>query len=216
MLTKGLMCCLMLLAAMSAHALPPEVEADRLALRARSALDAKDYPLAIASLTEMEKLGVPLPQSFYYLKGIAQNGNGKHYAAKESLEKYLKIAGSSGKFYKEALDAYNRAEQGGQRVMAEYKDAQARYEREKESRQERINSCFQSAKRRYSQWEQDYSMAKRRQVSCSSGCFINCDRCRPLWDDLERIGSQQPEEPSEYDCQKRFREPSPPVEPVLY
>lgn len=216
MYTQILMFCLALLFALPARALPPEVEADRLAIKAKTALDAKDYAQAAASLAEMEKLGVPLPQSFHYLKAVAQNGTGKHHAAKESLEKYLQITGTSGKFYKEALEAYNLAEQEGKRVISAYQANQVRYEKALDERKKSIQECYQRDKSRYARWRQEYESVSRRRDNCSNSCFLNCDRCRPLWDEAGRVAENQPDEPSEYDCSQRISEPRPPVPPVLY
>lgn len=105
---------LALFVALPARALPPEIEADRLAIKAKAALEAKDHAQAVESFERMEKLNVPLPQSFHYLKGVALNGMNRYGAAKRALEKYLAIAGTTGKFYKEALEAINRAEVGMQ------------------------------------------------------------------------------------------------------
>lgn len=207
---------LALLVTLPAHALPPEVEADRLAIKAKTALETKDYPLASASLAEMEKLGVPLPQSFHYLKGVAQNSNGKYYAARESLEKYLQITGNTGKFYKEALEAYNRAEQEGQRLIAEYKTAQVRHEAALAAREESINNCYSQDMRRYNRWLQDYRDIDHRANRCSKSCWLDCSPCQRLWAERDRVIEKSVDEPDKYECEKRYSEPKPPLPPVLY
>lgn len=218
MLTKGLMFCLMLIAAMSAYALPPAVEADRLALKARSALDAKDYPLAIASLTEMEKLGVPLPQSFHYLKGVAQNGSGKYYAAKESLEKYLKIAGSSGKFYKEALEAYNRAETAVQESENRYKRALAEYEESVRNRPDRIKKCEQEKERRQDEAWQEWRKADKKQSECwaklNAGRVSNCRREDRDMEDADYQWKNFPFGNTYDKCNSEISQPTPPKNPI--
>lgn len=89
--------------------LPPQIEADRLALKAKAALQEKDYASAVKSFSEMEALGVPLPDTFHYLRGVALNGVAQYGAARGSLENYLNVTGTSGKFYREALEAISLA-----------------------------------------------------------------------------------------------------------
>ena len=94
----------------NAWALPPEIEADRLLLKAKAALDASDYALATDSLMKAEKLPVKLPDTFYYHYGRASFGSGKLEQARDLLEKYLTLSGTKGKFYQEALVEMNNIE----------------------------------------------------------------------------------------------------------
>lgn len=105
--------------ALSAHALPPQVEADRLQLQAKSALDAEDYAQAAESLAKAEKLGVKLPDTFYFHYGRALAGTGDLDRAQSMLDRYLEHAGSKGKFYKEALVELNNIEAAQKQRAAE-------------------------------------------------------------------------------------------------
>lgn len=90
-------------------ALPPQVEADRLFVKAKDALDSKDYATAVQSLSKAQKLGVKLPDTFSYHYGTALLGMGNYDEALKMLDSYL-AQGSTAKFYKEALEKYNFAE----------------------------------------------------------------------------------------------------------
>ncbi len=107
---KKLIFTILFASALSAHALPPQVEADRLLLQAKSALDAKDYAQARESLSKVEKLGVKLPDTFYYHYGRALASTGDFERAQSMLDKYLTLSGTKGKFYKEALVEMNNVE----------------------------------------------------------------------------------------------------------
>lgn len=109
----------------NAWALPPEIEADRLLLKAKAALDASDYALATESLMKAEKLPVKLPDTFYYHYGRASFGSGKFEQSRELLEKYLTLSGTKGKFYQEALDKMNNIEVEIQKRDAEIKKREA-------------------------------------------------------------------------------------------
>lgn len=90
-------------------ALPPQVEADRLGLAAKTAMEAKDYKTAVEKLKAMQKLGVKLPDSFSYHYGTALLSMGDPDEALKMFDIYLS-QGSTAKFYKEALEKYTLAE----------------------------------------------------------------------------------------------------------
>lgn len=47
-------------------ALSPQIEADRLSLQSKTALDVKDFDLAMQSLEKIQTLEVKLPDTFYF------------------------------------------------------------------------------------------------------------------------------------------------------
>ncbi|MFZ2889554.1 hypothetical protein [Sulfuricurvum sp.] len=90
-------------------ALPPQVEADRLGLAAKTAMEAKDYETAVEKLEAMQKLGVKLPDTFSYHYGVSLLETGRYKDAQDMFDKYLS-QGQGAKFYKEALIALNTIE----------------------------------------------------------------------------------------------------------
>lgn len=91
-------------------ALLPQIEMDRLLLQAKAALDAKNFAQASESLANAEKLGIALPDTFYYHSGRANAGAGRLEQAQASYSKYLEMSGTKGKFYQEALIGMNEVE----------------------------------------------------------------------------------------------------------
>lgn len=91
------------LGAHAALALPPKVEADRLILLAKAALEAKAYDDAGAKLAQAQALKTSLPEDFAVTYASALSGQGKTDKAKEVLEAYLNKYGTTGPSYKTAL-----------------------------------------------------------------------------------------------------------------
>jgi formylglycine-generating enzyme required for sulfatase activity len=91
----------------NAWALPPQVEADALALDAMSQMKRSDYAGAVVNFAKIEKLKVRVPATFNYHYGVALAGANQWVQAQKKLERYLTQAGAGGKFYKEALAKYN-------------------------------------------------------------------------------------------------------------
>lgn len=87
----------------AALALPPKVEADRLILLAKAALEAKAYDDAGAKLAQAQALKTSLPEDFAVTYASALSGQGKTDKAKEVLEAYLNKYGTTGPSYKTAL-----------------------------------------------------------------------------------------------------------------
>lgn len=94
-----------------AHALPANIEAERLAIQAHDALEAKEYFKAMQHFEAMEALSTPLPEAFYFLYAKALIGNKDYNSAKIKVEKYLELYNSNGKYYADALKLYNSAEE---------------------------------------------------------------------------------------------------------
>ena len=108
---KKLLFALLMTATLTVHALPPQVEADRLMLEIKGQIDAKQYAAAVENFSKVEKLpGIQLPDTFAYHYGVALAGMNKNEEALKKLDQYLTTAGSGGKFYKEALEKYNEVE----------------------------------------------------------------------------------------------------------
>lgn len=91
-------------------ALPPQVEADRLGLAAKTAMETKDYKTAVEKLEAMQKLGVKLPDTFSYHYGVSLLETGRYKESLAMFDQYLS-QGQGAKFYKEALEKYNVAEE---------------------------------------------------------------------------------------------------------
>jgi len=96
-----------------ANALPPEVEADRQMLSARSAIDEKRWEDAIEALNAAEKTGVKkLPESFNYHFGVALNAIKDFTGGQGRINKYLNRYGTKARYYREALEQLNISEKG--------------------------------------------------------------------------------------------------------
>lgn len=87
----------------TALALPPKVEADRLILLAKAALEAKAYDDAGAKLAQAQALKTSLPEDFAVTYASALSGQGKTDKARQVLEAYLNKYGTAGPSYKTAL-----------------------------------------------------------------------------------------------------------------
>lgn len=179
----------------TAQALPPAVEADRLALQAKAALDARDFSTADEALSRMEALGVALPDQFFYLRGIAANGVGKYKRALKYLDSYLQRTGNKGKYYQQALTAYTAAETGVKQAQADYQAAMARYNEEVAAKESDRDDCVETR----NAWGQE----------------IRAAQAEHRWDDRDRLWREEP--PSESKCNREMREnlPAQPAEPNL-
>lgn len=203
----------------AASTLPPSIEADRLAIQAKSAIKDKNYTLAYASLIELEKLGTPLPQTFYHFKGVAQNGIGKYNGAKTSLEKYLQITGTTGKYYTESLEAYNIAEQESKRILGEYNTAKSSYETAMQDYSQSLNDC----RTRESETIDKLTARKEKMENadnvCTSDRANEFDMCQSYFNKIRAIERELDrifEEETECDrMEKNKPQLSPPLPPTL-
>ncbi|WP_157691529.1 hypothetical protein [Noviherbaspirillum autotrophicum] len=118
-----------------ALALAPEIEADRLLLQAKTALDANDYAQATASLAKAEKLGTKLPDTFYYHYGYALFKMDDIEKGRRMLERYLNETGTKGKFYREALETLNAVEKRSLEIekIKQQKEAESRKASERQA-----------------------------------------------------------------------------------
>lgn len=195
----------------AAHALPAVVEADRLQLHAKAAMDSGDFATAAADFAQIEKLGVKkLPQSLPYHYGVALLGVKKYADAKTRLEAYLAL-GTNTKFYREALERYNEADKALENERAErarkeqkereeqarkekkYQDDLARYEDAKRNHGPKIERCMQDLHSDYQRQIRELEDAQQAAEKCSSGWgnAINMasggqDRCERLWKRYEQ------------------------------
>ena len=90
--------------------LPPEVEADRLLLVARDALEAKQWGKARQALDDIMKLGIPVPSEFHYHRARALANDNSPREAREALTVFLKSADRSSTTYRDALALFNKVD----------------------------------------------------------------------------------------------------------
>ena len=96
--------------ALAQDTLPPDIEADRLLLKARKAYAKKDWKRAAASFAEIQALKTDLPVDFHYFYGITLRKRGDLPGAKKHIFRYLDRTGRKGKYFKSALDSLNDIE----------------------------------------------------------------------------------------------------------
>lgn len=144
-----------------AYALPPEVELDRLLLKAKTSLDAGQFESALDSLRSAAALGVPLPENFLFHFARAQEGAERWEQASAAYEKYLEKTGTGGKYYREALEGLNRMEKAVERAGKEAA--------------ERRQACREEYKDDVEYWEE---MVEKLTAACerlrypgNSGCY---------------------------------------------
>lgn len=95
---------------MAQNPLPPDIEADRLLLRARKAYAKKDWKRAAASFAEIQALNTDLPVDFHYFFGITLRKRGDLPGAKKQIFSYIDRTGRKGKYFKSALETLNDIE----------------------------------------------------------------------------------------------------------
>jgi tetratricopeptide (TPR) repeat protein len=162
----------------SALALPPEIEADRLLVQAKTALDASDYDKAIQSLAKAELLNVKMPETFYFHYGKAYSGAKKWDKAKAAYEKYLNQTGTRGKYYREALEGFNLADNESEKAEQSYANALKRYNEELARYQRNMDDCPDEYEQRLASAERDeYRLNKKCEEESSRripGLVMSC------------------------------------------
>lgn len=153
----------------AAHALPPAVEAERLALKAKSALDAKDYAAASEALDRLAGLGVPLPDQIDYLRGIAAKGIGRPARALKFLDAYFDKTGTRGKYFTQALAAYNEAEDAVKKAEADYAARKAAYEEAKAQADSDLEDCLANA----TSWGEEIKSLRAQQRWAEADAMLN-------------------------------------------
>lgn len=147
--------------AYSAHAeLPPQVEADSLAMEAKTAIDSQNYSVAARSLEKLRTLNVPLPESYEYYYGIALQGLEKYGKAMNMFELYLN-KGNGTKFYEQALRNYNYCKNKYFPLKEQYDKDLKQYQEESAT----YNQRYESAKKSDEQCQQE-----------GVACSINCSK----------------------------------------
>ena len=124
---------LLLLAAVVGGAeLPPEIEVDRLLVRAERQAQEGGHGAALATLNEVlalvEEQGLAAPDAFWFRHAQAASAAGAHAEAVESARRYLTTAGRAGAHYRAALELLETSDREVQQALRE-REARARVER---------------------------------------------------------------------------------------
>ena len=101
--------------AATAGQLPPEIQVDRYLLRADRLMEAKDPKGALEVMDKIIALqkehGLTLPDEFHFKHAKVAFSAGEAQEAVDAVHTYLLKAGREGKFYREALELLDEAEQ---------------------------------------------------------------------------------------------------------
>ena len=101
--------------AATAAQLPPEIQVDRYLLRAERLMDAKDPEGALEVMGKIVALqkehGLTLPDDFHFKHAKVAFSAGEVQEAVDAVHAYLLEAGREGKYYQEALELLDEAEQ---------------------------------------------------------------------------------------------------------
>lgn len=137
---------LIILLQITLFALPPEIEADRALLYAKSAVENGNYSEAKIQFEKVMKLGITMPNKFRFHYGKVLVETGDYSKARANIEKYLSVAGKSGDKYIESLELLNKldkleeqkavkdAEIAAQEKIRKQKEERARLAREERER----------------------------------------------------------------------------------
>ena len=114
--------------------LPPDVQVDRLWLRAERQIDNEEYWSGLASLEEILELqaehDLAIPESFWFSHAVASHHAGLHTQAAASATRYVELTGRDGEHYLEALELLDTAEAAAEREAAEARRLAARLDQE--------------------------------------------------------------------------------------
>ncbi|WP_338291612.1 hypothetical protein [Planctobacterium marinum] len=124
-----------ILGAILASSLPSSVEADRLLLLAKNAMDEGNNVAAIEAFEKVKKLNVPVFDNFHFYYAKALQAELRSQKALRELSIFLTKVDSNNHNYKAALDLYNKAEEAEKRRIDNIKAEQEREKRQKEERQ---------------------------------------------------------------------------------
>jgi len=92
------------------HGLPPQIESDRQLIAAKNNIIKGDYYKALNHLKNINDLNMDIPSEYYYLYGKVLFENNQVDKTIYNIEKYLSIEGQDAKYYTQALELYNLAE----------------------------------------------------------------------------------------------------------
>ena len=82
----------------NAVALPKEIQADRYMASVKMYLEENNHIKALEYMEKKVQLGVKMPPAFYFKYGKSLKSVGKTVPALKQIEKYLELAGRSGKY----------------------------------------------------------------------------------------------------------------------
>ena len=103
--------------------LPPEILADRYLVQAERLMKEKDHAAALEAMNKIIALqkehGLTLPDEFHFKYAQIAMSAGLFEAARAAVNRYLVAAGRAGKFYREALELLDQAEQLQMPVLPE-------------------------------------------------------------------------------------------------
>ena len=120
---------LLLPAVVTAMQLPPQIQTDRYFLQAERAIDEQDFLRAKTAMDAMLELQVQhdleLPEQFSFRYAEVLDRLGLYDEAIKYVTEYLTVAGRDGKYYREALELLDSAEETSRRVQAERELAEA-------------------------------------------------------------------------------------------
>ncbi|WP_040038520.1 tetratricopeptide repeat protein [Noviherbaspirillum autotrophicum] len=198
----------------NAWALPPQIEADRLLLQAKTALDANDYEIAIQSFEKAAVLNVKMPDTFYFHFGKAYSGAKKWEKARAAYEQYLNQTGTRGKFYREALEGFNQADLEWTKAEKAYTDAMAKYTQEQNRYEANMRNC---KTQEYDDYRKELEDRKERAwQKCQNygkyGCMDGMSGSKALLEAAESASKRVwefNEAPNTW-CNKRYTAPSKP------
>ena len=127
---SAIACALALTAPELPAQLPPDVQVDRLSLRAERQIGSEEYGSALESLDEILRLqaehDLTLPESFWFRHAVASNKAGLFAQAAESATRYVESTGRGGEHYLEALELLDVAEAAAERQATEASELAAR------------------------------------------------------------------------------------------
>ncbi len=88
--------------------LPVKVRMDKLITSAKENIVAEKWEEAVNDFGKLMRMGVKLPDKFYFQYGLVLYKMGDYEKSLISLKRYLKLAGENGKYYKTALNLVNK------------------------------------------------------------------------------------------------------------
>lgn len=111
-MTKIRLITILILLPLMLHALPKEILADKYLVGAKSSIDKQDYQSANDYFQKIIDLDIALPDDFYFQYGRNSLTLKDYDQALKYVNLYLEKAGSSGKYYRDALLMSIQAEEG--------------------------------------------------------------------------------------------------------
>lgn len=191
-------------------------------IEASAAMKTNDYRVAVRNFVRVEELNVKVPATFPYHYGVALAETGEFDQAKQQLDRYITKAGSRGKFYKEALEMYAKAEAGEAAVAKRAKEiekanagATAKYNEAKIAYDQKMQNCPSEYEKYESSLQRDLD---RLGQECHTYSKYNCMQYHddPRAMDLKRRKNAAIDRfdnrPSESDwCKRRYTPPAVPV-----